>query len=750
MAELRLEGCRAEPLGSYLKALGVLRLVGDQIDANATGRWDADVFVLASALDVEALVSFFVDHYRPTPLVAPWNGRAGFRTELNRPSEQLLSELEHSVEPRLEPFRQAISAGRAVYEKATAAGWDRQKEKDLWVRTCRATFPDQVVPWLDAVVVLTSERPVFPPLLGGSGGVLGSLDLTSNFMEYLAILLRLPRRKRLTRDRVIGLSRHSLLAGSSPGLLNGVIGQFDPGGAGGINSAPLGDAGGLVNPWDFVLLLEGSLLFASGVARRLGDSVQGKAAMPFTVDSSPVGYPSGSQGETSRGEVWAPLWSRPATATEISRLVGEGRSTWRRTQARTGLDFVRATASLGVDRGIEEFVRHVFVERMGRSNIAVPVGRVSVRAKPEVPLLAQVDPWVSRVRRAKNLPNSVAAALRRLDSAQFEVSSTGGALALQEVLGAVADLEAAVARSPGLRDETRGPLVGLRAGDWLPMLDDGSPELRLAAAIASQRDFVASSAPVSPFEERCSSPALYLRAVHLSPTRRLVWSGRPPRVANQGLRPVNEVLGEVLGRRMVDVGSRSSSGDGEEGQVGVQPSFRFALRAPLVDVADLVEGTLDEVRMGRLLAGMLLLDWRHHGERVFSSGWGSVAGCLARPAQPLWALLAPFFHGYPVPVNDGDPRLLRPDANWAALLVAGQLRDVAAQALLRLRVARLDPAPASVTALSAALDPPRFASRLAAGLFCPLSSSDVSALLSRVVPGPTDQLPAEKENARAQ
>src|SRR5680860_104150 len=44
----KLMGCRPEPLGSYLKGLGVLRLIGQQVDANATAYWSDTGFVLQS------------------------------------------------------------------------------------------------------------------------------------------------------------------------------------------------------------------------------------------------------------------------------------------------------------------------------------------------------------------------------------------------------------------------------------------------------------------------------------------------------------------------------------------------------------------------------------------------------------------------------------------------------------------------------------------------------------------------------
>ena len=79
-----LEGCAPVPLAGYLKALGVFRLVAEQADENAHGFWHDERFVLKTALNEESLVQFFIEKWRPTPVVAPWNGGSGFWPKDNR------------------------------------------------------------------------------------------------------------------------------------------------------------------------------------------------------------------------------------------------------------------------------------------------------------------------------------------------------------------------------------------------------------------------------------------------------------------------------------------------------------------------------------------------------------------------------------------------------------------------------------------------------------------------------------------
>jgi CRISPR-associated protein Csx17 len=44
------EGCSPAPLALYLKALGVLRLVGEQADPQARGWWEGEHFCLLTGL----------------------------------------------------------------------------------------------------------------------------------------------------------------------------------------------------------------------------------------------------------------------------------------------------------------------------------------------------------------------------------------------------------------------------------------------------------------------------------------------------------------------------------------------------------------------------------------------------------------------------------------------------------------------------------------------------------------------------
>ena len=413
-----------------------------------------------------------------------------------------MKRVEFSDSKRLEAYRSAISIARDAWEVArdyelieNGKVSDKRKLKAEFIELCRATLPDEALAWLDASVVLLDDDMAFPLILG-TGGNFGSMDISIGFLRQLDALGLLDgpsdesRRKRAQRVMPRTLLRHSLFRDDEARLDRSSAGQFDPGGVGGPNSSSAGNARELANPWSFVLAMEGAIVFASAAARRLGAESQTgarKASMPFTVDATRVAHDSSSEYEDIKGELWVPLWRDGMSYREIQHFISEGRSQWGRHQARSGLDFVRATATLGVDRSVDEFARYLISVRHGQNVLAVPTGRFRVydRVRPEADLLRQLDGWVGRARSSK-VPTAVGAALNGLDRAQFDVAAFGGAGRLQAVLVALAEAEQAASRSPGYREKQNlRPISGLSAREWAPLLDDSSAEFRIAVGLAS-------------------------------------------------------------------------------------------------------------------------------------------------------------------------------------------------------------------------------------------------------------------------
>lgn len=494
MNALFLAGCAPIPLAHYLKALGILRLVAEQADPDAAGCWQRDVFVLHSRLDRDGLLDFFLHRYQPTPILAPWNGGSGFFPKDNQAA---LKAIETSHALRFDRFCQAIQAARAALSRAGLSTKPDSAQKEALLRLCRSTFPEDALDWLDAAYLLTDEGTKYPPLLG-TGGNDGRLEFTNNFMQRLTEVLNpatgqpTPVAQTLLEAALFGAT------GVVP-LSRAPVGQFLPGQAGGANATTGFDAVSLINPWDFILMLEGVLLFAAAAVRRLESAEPGALAYPFCVRQAAAGYGSAAAGDEpdARAEMWMPLWERPTRLPELAAVLAEGRAQVGSRAARHGVDFARAVVSLGVDRGLSAFQRYGFQVRNGLAYFATPLGRFAVRRNARADLLSEADHWLENFRRiagpaAKQVPAAVARALREVEERVLGLCQEGSPTRLQTVLIALGQAEKALARSfawtTGRNDTPPrpkiAPLHGLSAR-WLREADDGSVEFRLAASLAS-------------------------------------------------------------------------------------------------------------------------------------------------------------------------------------------------------------------------------------------------------------------------
>lgn len=693
MAELVLHGCRCEPLAGYLKSIGLLRLVSEQADSKVRGAWRGDTFVLDTELTLDALVEFLVDEYRPTPIVTPWNKGSGFGRDdavNSRTAFDAVSAIRGSESPRLATYRKAIEIATRLTEGPAWAGLEKEDQ----VALCRGALPDDCIEWLDAAVIITTDSRVFPPLLG-TGGNDGRFDFGSNFMQRLMAVAGSEARP-ATRVAAESLARDSLSGSALGRLEKATIGQFDPAAAGGQRSSPAGSADSLLNPWDFVLLFEGATSFASSVSRRFGAS-SSRSAMPFTVAGASAAYGSAAD-EKGRGEFWAPLWRQFASSSEVLRLIGEGRVEYNGRQARTAIDVARALGSLGVDRGVDEFVRFGFLERNGQSTFCVPVGRMKVGAQAAVNVLGDLDTWVGSVRSVPSKPSSAVALLRSIDSRNIAISQAGAAEQLQELLYDASQLDRLVRKSRALSEKAR-PLTGLNADTWLPLLDDESPEFNVAVALAS-------------FREPRSTSGWIRRLLG-----RDAWPPRRPDVDGFEQRSLLSVLAECL----VQVAARTKQPAGEVDGCWCGPAT--AVWCPEPDFVAFVIGMCDVDRVERLLSSLMLLDWSYCSWKPAPAEARSE---LHRVSVEV-ALLKPLFHHRALGPLIDTGRPLQPDRSIPRLLASGRVASAVQAGLRNVRVAACKPL-VGAESLAARID----GAQVAASLLIPISDATALRLLNRV------------------
>ncbi len=789
---LVLGGCATTPLASYLKALGVLRLIssadnhvsGGAADPQARGWWENERFCLRTALNRDRLLKFLLHDYAPSPIVAPWNGGSGFYPGDNRDGFGPLSANE--VAERFAPISSAIRCSSSMIADFALSQRPQGAAKLHLVAALRSRLPEMALRWLDAVLALSGGGIAYPELLG-TGGNDGRLDFTNNFAR------RLVSQKRPTGvfDAATGCpadDSEELLAGSLfgvpvAGLSSAAVGQFSPGAAGGPNGTTGYTSGSEVNAWDYVLTLEGSVMFAGAATRRhersfaVGASAattRSGASFPFTVRTIGAGWGGVEAADESdaRAEFWAPLWNRPARSVEIESLLGEGRAVLNARTARDGLDFARAAASLGVSRGFSEFERYGFLMRSGKSYLATPIGRRPAAPSPATSLIADLDQggWLTRVRRIArgDQPSAARRAVKRLEDAIFELTASAATAAAVEravvALGRVSDW---LSLSPKGRQAVPAPPPVL-SGAWVLQADDGSAEFRIAAALAtvglppldarpgselkvegmtepeSLAVEKALDGPVGAIGTRRPAPPM---AAHFSPLDeerffyrgrlgvRRGWSGTDaPRSVVWGSGPLVPNMIAVLERRLLEASIRGLE----------DKPLAAATPARLADVAAFLAGDFDDARCAALVAGLV---WARPAHWTSSGGQAH-----RRPVPFAYAALKPVFSPdrtlQAVGALAGTARMPVPPGLVARLRAGANRRDgrvtgaAVGLAMARARASGMTTPfdPARSSGRHAALDVGRTgagvaADRLAAALLIPIGDGALTQLIRRAYPG---------------
>lgn len=697
---LELAGCTPEPLISYLKALGIFRLLAEQKDSGVRAWWRNDAFSLCSSLDRQGVERFFLEEYRPTPIVSPWNKR--FKTGLAKDPKGL-DVIASTDGDRFARYRATLVQARRIAEQET--------DKARLLARCRNQFGDDALAWLDAVYVLTDGNPKYPPLtsMGGTLGTSSSGDLAMNFAKNLvdALALRGHTRRASRKSPRQWLSA-ALFQDTDVSLIASSGGQFSPGGWGPNASAGF-DGKALINPWDFILMTEGLLMFAGAAGRRLSSGSGSKAVFPFTVDTSAAGYSVNAPSEytSSKAEFWAPLWKQSASFREIRHVAAEGRAQLGRQQALNGAGFARAIAGLGTERGISSFQRFGFVQRTGIDGVlAVPMGRFSVTCSPETDLLFELDSWLSSLRRSateNNAPAQLAAALSQIDKAVFEYCRRSDPHRLQNVLIAISQAEKrlSTASLSNKDDGHRLRPLRLSSDKWLAVIDDRSPAFRLALAIASIRSIRGERSRIGSIREN-------LEPVNVS-AGQPSWNKDSPSFVWRGGSTYSNMLA-VVARRCMEGAMQGQS----------QPPLASLYSAPLSDVTSFLNGRVDERRMDALILPLSFMPFVSRAALNPPASDMDSFSALPVAYAAMKLTLVPTGVDW-CATNLADVRM---EPSMLAMLRAGRISKAYQVAYRRLKATGLLP----LTSAPSIADRSEYGYRLAAALLFPLSKLDFGRL----------------------
>ncbi len=809
---LVVDGCTPTPLASYLKALGVLRLLsspannvtGEAADPRARGWWDNERFHLGTALTSDDILRFFLEDYAPSPIIAPWNGRAGFlegeeQESSTRTGADLMRRFEASPARRFANMRRTIERSRGNDElvrlnrlrartkalknelktlqgeewksrdeqRKNAEKQEKQSKRLLLPALRSATEPDHVS-YVDACYVLSVDEIPMPLL--GSGGNDGSRDFGVNFADKLTQLFKVDDGFATKHGK--SLLDGALFGGGRIGT-RGTMGQFSPG-QGGSNATTGYEGWNPLNPWDVVLAMEGTIVFAGALTRSWGAAGGNQAAFPFTFE--PIGAAAGNfsteDPNRPRSEIWAPLWKKPVAFVEIAAVFSEGRLTLGGRTARTGLDAARSVVQIGLARGISGFERYSIIQPDSKMPYqATPLGRIATPDRPRRDLIVdlEADDWLGRAQRLtgnrKVASSRARHAIRRLEDSLFQMSDAARAPeGTRNALVSIGDFVDWLTTNRKAREELNPP--PRLSQDWIRQADDGTPEFRIAAALASlgfpptmpsgrpapvsadgasETDLTASVHRHSPDEPSRSpvAPALPM-AAHFAPIdetrffdaakiRRLrAWAtDTPPTVVWSAGSLVSNMIA-ILERRMVEATMRGLPDKPLAGAVFVRAT----------DVASFLEGDFDDARCAALLAGLVWAAPARLGSRRSRDGTSVLEPPFAYAAlKPLFSTDAALRC---TGALDGAARLPVPPGLLARLRAGGGSRDgrvtdeAVRAGLIRARASGI--ASPFNPSSSHGRGPSRIgvgvrADRLAASLLIPIGERDLKAMLARVWPG---------------
>lgn len=723
-----LPGCTPEPLMNYLKALGLLRIVTQQKDSSATCVWDSGVFTLTSTLDEKGLSSFFLNEYAPSPIMGPWAARSGFfKGKSERAAREALRKVSRLARGetfghRFKDFRKAMADFKILLRRQGITEKASDEAKLDLLAACRSSASEITLGWLDTCFVLAGEERKFPPLLG-TGGNEGSGSYVSGFVQQLVSCV-IDR----AHDEAIEVALFNKIV-SGVSLLQ-TPGHFSTLATGGPNTSQGFNGDSRTNPWDYVLALEGTLLWASNTHRQHGSAGSGVAAFPFTAKVSSVGTGSLASWEDSKpkkakreiAEMWCPLWKRPTGLRELTSLLCEGRVSVNRRSGKSGLDFARAVIAHGVDRGISSFSRYAFLMRNGQSFMGVSLGQVAVHPRAGGDLLKEVDEWLNRFRSAATKKNKeddekrgsarFRSTLRQIERAIFDFCQYGGPEMFRRILISLGRAEALIASAPRFREEAKGLRPIELSAEWIKAADDRSDEFRIALALASIFDA----------EPKVGAIRRNLEPVE-SKGRSMTWAEKDRAVVwTTGNLPSN--LAAILTRRVMDA----------ERSGGEAHALKASCHAPLNAVCNFLSGSLDEDLINDLFWGLCLCD-----SGKYTPINAETSGSLPIPSS--YSLLKLLF----LPPDqdssmDEDKARIVPDARVLALLRADRLAEACQRAAQVLRGKRnlaqpqaMHGHPSRDSEWAETRWPGLSATRLAAALLIPIHSFAVETLKDRVL-----------------
>lgn len=245
---------------------------------------------LHNDVPIEALGAMLINVYVPITAISPWNAGSGLGLGFTANGEQKTSsrrcpELDVLADGN-HLWRATLDVARDLVDQARRGGWTKRE----LVAQCRNQFPDHALPWVDGCWDLGHNLEQTPRLIHnpslGSGGNIGSADLGNLVARYTHAIRHDARAEKWLIHALLGVQSAPLLQGTAAHL----------------------DSTGLVNPWTWLLAMEGLVAISGSQVYRLRQDDRLWPCVSAAPDAHVLRTLTAS--ETTHA-LWLPLWDEP-------------------------------------------------------------------------------------------------------------------------------------------------------------------------------------------------------------------------------------------------------------------------------------------------------------------------------------------------------------------------------------------------------------------------------------------------------
>jgi CRISPR-associated protein Csx17 len=415
----QLKGISDRPMGSYLAALGLMRIIERHVDDKAQFYWQGIDFYINTKVPQSELIEQLLANYEAMVAFNPWNKGCGI--EIDKKTGALsyvgsIAQIANSESRRTKKIKVLLPEFWKLIDEFKSQGttfsYPEKAEKLAFIEQCLSRLNQHWrTEWADATVILmqitnkqgtTSVKAKYPALLG-SGGNVGAVDIAENYYSAVGLLFD-PQTGEPVANAAACFTKAIFGAESSEvteskdvkalHLLPNQDYKLDFALSKNYDYAPSGgSSASTVNPALVLLASEGLSTFSGHASGGGGDTDTGKPLMgrelakyslAVATSGASTDLVSLDERKSFTEEYFLPLWSQPRTYERLktrlfdSPLANEAQFFLPR-QISDGTDFIQVLQKWAIENKITgKFARYSMLPRKGQSNFAVMLETVNV------------------------------------------------------------------------------------------------------------------------------------------------------------------------------------------------------------------------------------------------------------------------------------------------------------------------------------------------------------------------------------